>query len=88
MREFADGIISVGIVVCAAMILVWLVRLKSQGTRAYVMASAFAAMGLFLIAFRNQAPQAYLWTSGTLLVLLLAVDIGIKAYRQERDRRL
>jgi hypothetical protein len=86
MREFADAMLAGGLVLCGAMILVWLLRLRTQGSRGYVMASAFACLGGIILAVRENAPSAMLWLLGVILFLLLAADMGIKAYRQEKDR--
>lgn len=84
MREFADALLTGGLFICAAMILVWLLRLRSQGARAYVMALAFASLGGFILAYRSQAPALLLWVLGALLVAFLAGDVMIKAFRQAK----
>lgn len=86
MREFADAMFAGALLLCGAMILVWLMRLRSQGSRGYVMASAFACLGGLILAMRESAPPPVIWSLGVVLFLLLAADMGIKAYRQTKDR--
>ncbi len=74
------------LLLCGAMILVWLLRLRSQRSRGYVMASAFACLGGIILALRENAPGPVIWVLGVILFLLLAADMGIKAVRQAKDR--
>jgi hypothetical protein len=83
MRDFADAVLNGGLLICAAMILVWLLRLRSQGARAYVMALAFACLGGLILAYRSGATGLQ-WGLAAGLVGLLIADVLIKAARQAR----
>lgn len=83
--ELVDAMLTGGVFLCALMILVWLVRLKSQGSRAYVMASAFACMGCLILAFKQSLPAYVLWVLGLLLIGFLIADLIIKAGRQAKE---
>lgn len=85
MRELADAMLAGGLLLCGAMILVWLLRLRSQGSRAYVMASAFACLGGLILAIRESAPTVWIAVLSVALFGLLAADVAIKATRLPRD---
>lgn len=80
-----DAMLTGGVFLSALMILVWLARLKSQGSRAYVMASAFACMGSLILAYKQSLPDPVLWLLGVLLAGLLIADLIIKAGRQFKE---
>lgn len=80
-----DAMLTGGVFLSALMILVWLARLKSQGSRAYVMASAFACMGCLILAYKQSLPDSVLWLLGVLLAGLLIADLIIKAGRQFKE---
>lgn len=83
--ELVDAMLTGGVFLSALMILVWLARLKSQGSRAYVMASAFACMGCLILAYKQSLPDSVLWLLGVLLAGLLIADLIIKAGRQFKE---
>lgn len=83
--ELVDAMLTGGVFLSALMILVWLARLKSQGSRAYVMASAFACMGCLILAYKQSLPDPVLWVLGVLLAGLLIADLIIKAGRQFKE---
>lgn len=83
--ELVDAMLTGGVFLSALMILVWLARLKSQGSRAYVMASAFACMGCLILAYKQSLPDPVLWLLGVLLAGLLIADLIIKAGRQFKE---
>lgn len=83
--QLVDAMLTGGVFLSALMILVWLVRLKSQGSRAYVMASAFACMGCLILAYKQSLPDPVLWVLGVLLAGLLIADFIIKAGRQFKE---
>ena len=83
--QLVDAMLTGGVLLSALMILVWLVRLKSQGARAYVMASAFACMGCLILAFQQALPTVVLWILGFMLIGFLIADLIIKAGRQVKE---
>ena len=83
--ELVDAMLTGGVLLSALMILVWLARLKSQGARAYVMASAFACMGGLILAFKQGLSPILLWTLGVLVLGFLIADMVIKLGRQAKE---
>ncbi|HRF60498.1 MAG TPA: hypothetical protein PLH94_11385 [Fimbriimonadaceae bacterium] len=84
MREYLDAVLIGAVFLSALMVLVWLLRLKTQGARAYVMASAFAVLGFLALAFRSEQSPALIYGLGGLLGILLVADVIIKIGRQAR----
>lgn len=73
-------------ILSALMILVWLLRVKTAGLTAYLMASAFAVFGLLTYLFINQRLVWVQVTLAALLVLLLAGDFAVRSGREYRKR--
>ncbi|MBX7131616.1 MAG: hypothetical protein K1X67_02945 [Fimbriimonadaceae bacterium] len=83
--ELVDAMLTGGVFLSALMILVWLARLKSQGARAYVMASAFACMGGLILALKQGLSPVLLWSLGVLVFGCLVADFVIKLGRQAKE---
>ena len=83
--ELVDAMLTGGVLLSALMIHVWLARLKSQGARAYVMASAFACMGGLILAFKQGLSPLLLWSLGILIFGCLVADLVIKLGRQAKE---
>lgn len=86
MREFYDAFLTGGILLCAVMIPIWLVRISRKGTTAYLMAGAFAVMGALLALVKFEAPRGYVIFAAICLALLLGADVAVRSaarYRQE-----
>ena len=82
MKPIHDAVLMVTTCVSAVMIVVWLMRIKSKGATAYLMATAFAIFGGLAIAIKYEAPE---WLTGSLmgiLVVLLVADIGVRNARK------
>jgi heme exporter protein D len=73
--------------ICSVMIVVWLLRIKSKGTRAYLMACAFAAMGAFAQLVRLAVPMPFVIASAVVVVGLLAADALLRIKEQEAKRQ-
>lgn len=87
-REFFDAFLVGAMAICAIMALVWLLRVRSKGLSAWLMALAFVCFGGLCASLRAEAPQALSWTLGGAVALLLAADFAARAARdaKERDR--
>lgn len=84
MREYLDAVLIGATFLSALMVVVWLLRLRTQGARAYVMAAAFAAMGFLALAYRTGQGEATIYGLGGLLGILLVADVIIKIGKQAR----
>jgi chromate transport protein ChrA len=87
MRDYVDALLTGGLLLCALMILVWCLRIRSQGTRAFVMASSFAVMGLLILGLKFRWSDVLVVILACILFLLLAADVAIKAKRQYGESR-
>ena len=67
---FLDGVM----VLCAAMALVNLGKLKSRGNSAYYLAGAFLALGATVYAYTAHAPDLVLSIGAFVVILLLVAD--------------
>lgn len=81
MPQGYDLFFSVGMFICAAMIVLWLFRIKSRGASAYLMAGAFATFGLLLYSLKSDASRPVLATLIILLVTLLISDAYARSAR-------
>ncbi len=65
--------------VCAAMVLIWLLRWRRKGPTAYFMTGAFAAFGGLLYSVKQDAPTGWRIAFGCLLILLLIADFAFRS---------
>ncbi len=77
-----DLFFSVGMFICAAMIVLWLFRIKTKGASAYLMAGAFATFGLLLYSLKSDASRPVITA---LIILLAALLIGDAYARSARN---
>lgn len=80
-----DLFYSVGMLICALMIVVWLLRVRSKGLGAWLMASAFAVFGFLLFAMKNEAPRSLLIGLGVSLFALLVGDAAVRLRNQGKE---
>lgn len=73
--------LSCGIFLCAAMIVVSLLRVRSRGPSSYFLALGFAMMGFLLYGFRLKWPAATLGVIGVALVACLVGDFILRSVR-------
>lgn len=64
---------------CAIMAIVSALRYKSRGVSAYIMGSAFVAVGLGLLLIKIRAPIGLLFACGVVIVLLLGADFAARS---------
>ncbi len=76
--------LSGAIFLCAAMIVVSLLRVRSRGPSSYFLALAFAAMGVLLNGFRLKWPPATLGVIGAALVGCLVGDFILRAVKGQQ----
>jgi len=77
--------LSCGMLVCAVMTVVSLLRVRSRGPRSYCLALGFVAMGFLLNGFRMKWPGATLGDIGVALVLCLIGDFILRS-RERQDK--
>ncbi len=76
-----------GVVICAVMAVVSSLRFKTRGVSAYIMALAFAVLGIAILLDYLRAPLALIYLSIAVLTLLLGVDFAARAaHRAKKDR--
>lgn len=78
-RLFLSG----GAFVCAVGALLNLARVKSRGASALLLSGAFLSLGSLLWMIRVEANQSWRTGAGALIVVLLALDVVVRARRQE-----
>jgi hypothetical protein len=76
--------LSCGMFLCAAMIVVSLLRVKSRGPSAYFLALGFAVMGVLLIGFRLKWPAPTLGVVGLAVVACLVGDFILRAVKGQQ----
>jgi len=86
MREYYQIFLNVAMAVSSLMAIVWLMRIRSKGTTAYLMASAFVVFSGLLFATKVEAPIGFKVALGILLALLLGADVAVRAARQAEER--
>ncbi len=86
MSEYFPAMLNGGMLVCSLMAIVWLLRIRSKGATAYLMASAFVVFAALLYAIREEGAMWIRYVLGSALALLLGADVAYRAARQAADR--
>lgn len=79
MKVFYDAVILGGLIVCPLLCLLWIGRAKKRGWSAYIMAAAFLAMEVVLLALKFEWPKSLLYTFAAVLGVLLIFDFLIRS---------
>ena len=74
-----------GIGICAAMMIIVLLRTRSRGLAAYLLSIAFLFLGLVLLAIREAWPQAVLVLFGVAVAACLFGDFAYRSARRQGD---
>ncbi len=77
---------SAGMMICAAMTIVWVIRARAKGAQAYVMASAFVVLGLLMYMVKENIPMWAQWTAAGVLAVLLGIDVVFRALQEHEER--
>lgn len=77
-----DPFFKVAAGLCAAFAIVWVFRIRSKGTRAYLMSLAFLLLGTTALLVVQRAPQYLVNISLGLTSVLLVGDFLLRAKEQ------
>lgn len=86
-HELYNTFLNGGILVCAAMMIVWIFRLRARGLSGYLMSMAFGVLGALFVALRQDAPVWVIATLSVLLALLLGGDMAVRSAEHYRKSR-
>jgi hypothetical protein len=76
----------IGMAICAIMMIVSLLRFKTRGPSACVMAAAFAVLGIDMFLVKIQASQPVIIGGCGLLVILLGLDFAARSAYPRKDQ--
>ena len=71
--------LDVATALCAVMVFVNLVRIKSRKASAFILAAAFIDFGILLQLVKHGNPQWQIYALGFVLFLLLTADVAVRA---------
>lgn len=75
-----------GVMIASAVFIpIWLLRIPTKGASAYLMASAFAALGALAWAIRADAPLPFRITLMVVMAGCLLADVVVRSARQARE---
>jgi hypothetical protein len=75
--------LSAGMMICAVMIVISVLQVPRRGPSSYLLALAYADLGLLLYGFRTKWPYASLGVIGVVLFLCLAGDFVLRTTRRQ-----
>lgn len=84
MTPWYEDLYGAGTVICGVMIVVLILKIRTRGKSAYVMALAFLVMGLLLQGLKMQWSSLVTNFLGIVLGLLLVYDFLFRAVEQSK----